>query len=272
MKKRSIQKNSKTFNVSITKRISYWEQMENGTWEPNTFKIFDHFINRDTVVLDVGAWIGQTALYTSQIAKQTIAFEPDPIAFKELETNVSLNKDALWAPQLTIYNKAIGSSNGTIKLGSRGQGGDSMSSTLFSDRETHWNVTTITLDDVIEKHQLQNENLFIKMDIEGGEYNLVPQLKTIFKKYNVVLFLSLHTFFLMNSLKSHSTKESILKKVWRRWRFFWLHVKLAHAMPFNFFYLNSGKKVTLFKVLFKTFIYGKFPSEIVASNQPWHPS
>ena len=145
-----IQKNKKYFSVSITKNVDFWTLLESGLWETNTFKIFDHFLSADSCYLDIWAWIGPTALYAAQLAKRTYAFEPDPIAYQELEVNVRANKNTEWASSLTIQNKAIASSSGTIKLGSRTSGGDSTSSSLFSDEETNWEVEAITLEQIVD--------------------------------------------------------------------------------------------------------------------------
>jgi FkbM family methyltransferase len=256
--------------VSITNHIDFWKRLNTGHWEPYTFNIFDHFITADTIFLDIGSWIGPTALYAAQIAKHSYAFEPDPVAFKELENNVSINKDSEWIPKLTIYNKAIASYNGSMKLGNKSSAGNSMSSVLFSDNEISWEVETITLEKFIEDEKLHSNKLFLKVDIEGGEYELIPTLKSTFKNYNITLFLSIHCNFLMNSLKPKDVNENRYLKIIRRLRFSWYHIKLVRAMPFKYFYRNNGKPINLFAELINVLFLGKFPNEIVATNEKWH--
>ena len=57
--------------------------------EPATFNIFNHFIKRDTGVLEVGAHIGSIALYSAQLAKRVVSLEPSDIAFRILKKTVS---------------------------------------------------------------------------------------------------------------------------------------------------------------------------------------
>lgn len=264
-----IQKNKKYFSVSITKNVDWWKRVETGRWEPNTFKIFDDFLSTDCIYLDIGSWIGPTVLYAAQLAKRTYAFEPDPIAYQELEVNVHANKNTEWVSRLTIYNKAIASSSGTIKLGSRGSGGDSMSSSLFSDEKTNWEVEAITLEQLVEAEKLQDEELFIKIDIEGGEYELIPRLKTAFHKYNVVLFLSIHPHFLMSRL-IRSKGNSIRKKILRRLLFVWHQLKLVRALPFKYFYHCNGQQRNLYVEILKALLQGGYKTEIVATNERWN--
>jgi FkbM family methyltransferase len=264
-----IQKNNKHFSVSITKNIDFWESIDSGCWEPNTFKILNDFVSADCYYLDLGAWIGPTALYAAQLAKYTFAFEPDPIAYQELEANVHANKDTEWASRITIYNKGIASSSGTIRLGSRGSGGDSMSSCLFSDGQTNWEVEAITLERLVEAEKLQAEKLFIKMDIEGGEYELVPRLKAAFRQYNAVLFLSIHPHFLMSSL-IRSKGNSIGVKILRRLLSAWHNIKLIRSLPFRYLYRSNGQQVNLYVEILKALLRGGFPTEIVATNKRWN--
>ena len=70
---------------------SYWKLVNQGKWEPETFSVFDSNINKQTLFIDIGGWIGPTTLYGAQLAKKTLSLEPDPVAFKRLEENLNLN-------------------------------------------------------------------------------------------------------------------------------------------------------------------------------------
>lgn len=264
-----IQKNKKYFCVSVTKNVNFWESVENGSWESDTFKILDYFLSANCYYLDIGSWIGPTALYAAQLAKHTYAFEPDPIAYQELEVNIRANKNAEWASRLTIYNKAIAPSNGTIKLGSRGDGGDSLSSVLFLDENVNWKVEAVTLEQFVESKKLQDEKLFIKMDIEGGEYEVIPRLKAAFYQYNIVLLLSIHPHLFVNSL-IQSKSNNILIKILRRLLFVWYHIKLIRSLPFKYFYRSNGQRENFYVEILKALLIGGFTREIVATNKRWN--
>ena len=163
------------FCVVVTKHVYFWESLEDGRWEPYTFDVFDKFITSDCVYFDVGSWIGPTILYGAQVAKQTYAFEPDTVAFTELSLNLKANRQEPWMARLEVFNKAISTQRGTVTLGSRGQGGDSMSSMLFSNDKTTWLVETDTLNHYVSAFD-KKQRMFVKMDIEGEEYNVFNDL------------------------------------------------------------------------------------------------
>lgn len=86
-----IEKNGKAFYVNSSNNANFWAQLQLGVWEPETFKIFDIFLDENHSYVDLGAWIGPTVLYGCQKAKFCYAIEPDPIAFKNLKKNIELN-------------------------------------------------------------------------------------------------------------------------------------------------------------------------------------
>ncbi|CAA6818561.1 MAG: FkbM family methyltransferase [uncultured Thiotrichaceae bacterium] len=272
---RVIEKNNKRFNVAITEHVPFWKKVDKGRWEPHTFEIFDDFLSADHICLDIGGWIGPTALYAAQLAKHVYAFEPDPLAYQELEVNVNLNKLAEWSSRLSIYNTAIAAHSGTIRLGSRKRGGDSMSSVLFADRSTSWEIQAITLQQFIEDKQLQHEKLFIKMDIEGGEYELIPSLKQLLSQYNVDLYLSVHPFYLEESQVGGQVQEkenSLFKRISQRLAFVKYQVKLLRSLPFKYLYHINGQQLRPYKQILKAIVTGDFTHEIVATNTQWDKS
>lgn len=144
--------NGKSFRVEARGHEDFWSQVNSGAWEPSTYKTFDEHIDDKTLMLDIGAWIGPTALYAAQLAQKCVAFEPDPIAFERLQANAALNSPASWSGNLVVLNKAVGTKAGTIPFGSRKGGGDSTSSVLFADGPTSWLVEAVTLQSVLDEH------------------------------------------------------------------------------------------------------------------------
>jgi len=80
-------------------------------------------VDADTVVLDIGAWIGVPPFWTAQIAKHVIAVEPDPKCPEILRAlaprypNVTIIEAALATdPEVKIYAKGRFGSSGTSVL------------------------------------------------------------------------------------------------------------------------------------------------------------
>ena len=116
------------------------------------------------VVLDCGAYRGETALWFAQRVGESgivIAFEPVVRNVEGLRRNLLANQSAHMAP-VTIMESAVSSSSGTLNFNTRAEG-SSRADTASSEE-----VTVVTIDDVVERQHLGRVD-FIKMDIEGGE-------------------------------------------------------------------------------------------------------
>ncbi len=261
-----IQKNGLNFKVVKSKYEDFWEKVNDEQWEPQTFKVFDRFISKDVTYIDVGTWIGPTLLYAAQLAKQAFAFELDPLAYQEMLANVKLNANI---SNIKTYEALIGIESGEARLGSREEGGDSMSSILFSDLKTSWLVKSINLQDFIHKEGLQPP-LFIKVDVEGGEYSLIPTLADLFKDYQpVVLYLSLHPEFLAMST-SYSNK--FVGKLNKWIKLITDHLHLARSLrSFNFIYDIYGDRTSIWAGLLKALSSKNLVAEnaIIATNEVW---
>jgi FkbM family methyltransferase len=171
----------------------FWRGLARGEFEPETFRVFDAFLDPDHTYIDIGAWIGPTVLYGAQLAKHCYAIEPDPVAYRLLETNVGLNPE--FGGKITLFRGCIASVCGTIRLGNRSSpvGGDSRSSLLMSGAPQGWEVRSTTLQRFMEDHRVGDCN-FIKMDVEGGEAVILPSLAPLLGPAKPTLYLSLHPF------------------------------------------------------------------------------
>ena len=160
----------------------YWDTVEIGFWEPHTFNALDRFLDDRHSYVDVGAWIGPTLLYASHLARHCYGLEPDPVAFARLRENVFLNPQL--KQRITLYQQCLATSTGLRRLGNRTSrhGGDSMSSTLYAESQLHWDVPSVTLQDFVACNGIQDCS-FIKMDIEGGEFEVIPAIADYLSEY-----------------------------------------------------------------------------------------
>lgn len=126
-------------------------------------------------------------------AKHVYGLEPDPVAFNELITNLNLNPDI--SSKITCINAAIAEKSGNTNLYMRSRFGDSSSSLIPTISDHYCQVRALTIYDLITENNIENVN-FIKMDIEGGEYSLIPFLHEFLKLQKPTLYLSLHPVFL----------------------------------------------------------------------------
>jgi FkbM family methyltransferase len=139
-------------------------------------------LTRNTKFLDIGAWIGPTGLTAAAIGARVVAFEPDPVAYKHLLANIALNPEL--AGQIEVHNAAAWISDGQRRLGSGRFGfGDSMSS-FATESENGVIVQTV---DVAKLH-----GDFVKIDVEGAEYDIIPRAASTLLKNRPPLLLATH--------------------------------------------------------------------------------
>ncbi len=261
---RTVTVGDTAFKVTAADKPDFWDKVDSGNWEPETFRVFDRFIDRDTVFLDVGAWIGSTALYAAPHAKETHAFEPDPVAFEQLKKNLDANGRSAWAERVALHREAIAPANGTMEMGSRSDKGDSMSSALLSEKEDSWEVKTLALGTFVKAQGLSGEKLFLKIDIEGGEYNLIPALGTFLKREDCAVFLSLHPEFLLEQLRA--SYGGPFREIRVRAAFWKKHRSLLKALPFPKVTYTNGKPLNRTKALTKALLFAKFTHGLLACD------
>ncbi len=188
-------------------QFQFWERASKKQWEPETFNVLSKFLKPDSVYLDIGAWIGPTVIYASKLCKKVICFEPDPIAYKHLLTNIQRNN----LTNISTFNLAI-SNKTTIQTISNfgGNVGNSMSTLLKNEKSTPTlhDVLVLDWDFVQSTFGLQDVSM-IKIDIEGGEFTLIPELAEYLKKNKPVLWLSLHAPFLDDETRMQQVNNLI---------------------------------------------------------------
>lgn len=199
-----------------------WLDIESGKLEPLTFNIFTDYIHNDGIFIDIGAYIGYTTLYGSLLAKKAYAFEPDPIAFEHLRLNLLSNPNIT---NLDIYNEAIGAEEGKVNIKSTAHGGNSGSSILINDYKSSWEVKLTNIISFLDKVHT-NEPIFIKMDIEGYEYILLPKIINLLKEHKPTLFLSIHPQIIANSVNGNN----LISKIKRRLKMINLHKSLTESL------------------------------------------
>jgi FkbM family methyltransferase len=179
----------RAFEVRGGNYDSFWQEVANQTWEPETFRLLEHFIDSQHSYVDVGAWVGPTVLFGSQNANITYALEPDPGAFAELAANVELNRSRLG--NVHVLNQALAPISGKLRLDTPTRAGDSSATMLSRPTRESWWVDALRWDDLVRAQNIRDCN-FIKMDIEGGEYRVLPDMLAWLEKNRPTLYLSLH--------------------------------------------------------------------------------
>ena len=183
----------------------FWKQYKESEWEKDTFLTFKKHLNSKITFIDVGAWVGVTSMYAYKCdCKKIYSIEANPKSFEILRGVKELNLDL--ATHMSIKNVCITDSDDQIiKFGHK----TSSASRITEDGE--YSVKTQTILSYLNENRIDHSNnIFLKVDIEGSEINIIRNLSSLIKGNNKML-LALHPPFweslqsgcetIMNSIK-----------------------------------------------------------------------
>lgn len=125
--------NNIEFEVDDSTQPEFWDCLNQAKWEPDTFKIIDSFVFENSIVLDIGCWIGPLSLYMAGKGAEVFSIDPDPIAFKEFIVNLNLNP--VLKQNIHPFNIAITQDSRSVKLFARSGYGNSSTSIIHRIRD-----------------------------------------------------------------------------------------------------------------------------------------
>lgn len=166
-----------TFVVGQKDYIDYHLARE-GAWEPVQLNRFAEIAGKVPfdVFLDIGANAGfySVIVAANNLAKEVIAFEPDPGNFARLKANLEANnlQDDVWALQMALGDKA---DEVTLTESSEYNRGESYITQpdMPAGSITH-RVKQMKFDD---EYQIKGKHILIKMDIEGYEFHALAGME-----------------------------------------------------------------------------------------------
>ncbi|MGB1239741.1 MAG: FkbM family methyltransferase [Pseudomonadales bacterium] len=220
-----------------TQYSDFWHKASSGVWEPNTYKVLNHFLDAQSTYCDIGAWIGPTVLHAAKLAQKVVCFEPDPTAYRFLRTNIDLNQ----LGNVTSYSFALSTTFGVARMAShRGKPGDSMTSLLFDNQSSGIDVLTVPWQQFIDASP---DRVFdvMKIDVEGAEFDLLPSMLDYLKAHKPTLYLSTHAPLLDEA--ERESKMAGLAKLLAIYR----HCLTEELEEVDFSVLTSQDSLTRFK-------------------------
>ncbi len=138
------------------------------------------------IYCDIGANIGQHALFMSLCAEQVHAFEPFPAVRSRLDHHISLNK----LTNITVHSIALGDSNGEFEFfaptGSNRGIGSFLASTKEKGNVSIGKLEVAKGDDYYAEQNLEPVQL-IKIDVEGLEKSVLSGLKNTLINFRPVI-------------------------------------------------------------------------------------
>lgn len=151
----------------------FWTLWATGGWEKDTHRLIGEWSTGRRYV-DIGAWVGPTVLWAAQAGATHIrCYEPDPVAHGVLKVNVAIND-----LDVEVHGEAVTPHGGPATL-ETSEFGESMTGSGGDLRYTADGVSVADACDGAE---------FVKVDVEGAEIDLLPELA----KVGCPMLVSLH--------------------------------------------------------------------------------
>ncbi len=155
-----------------------------GSYEPEQTQLFIDAIRSHEVVFDVGANAGYYTCLASQLVSHSgrvVAFEPDPQNCDILRKHVARNS----LRNVNVCESAVGNARGSVHF-AKGTG----SGTGRVDDTGEFEIDICRIDDYIDHTGLIPHH--IKIDVEGGEFDVLLGAEQTLRKHAPTLYLSTH--------------------------------------------------------------------------------
>jgi len=177
------------FRVKLDTTYAIERKMLSGEYEVSTSQIINKFVREGDVCFDIGANVGPIMFYLARKATsrgKIYAFEPGPPIFERLASNVSFNPK--YCESIIIENLGVGEKNSQLhwseELRYVGRGNGSL---RIGPDYRNIIVDVVSLDSYCQKKGIEGID-FIKIDVEGMEYEVLKGAKTVLEKYQPIIY------------------------------------------------------------------------------------
>jgi FkbM family methyltransferase len=146
----------------------------NQVWEPHMHRVFEKYINKESIVLEGGCHVGTHTLRLGLLGKQVLSFEPMNTSNTILRSNLKINK----IPNVTVYNEGLSNKSDIAYfqwIGYNNPGGSGLTNNPMVKPNYEKNIKTSNYPvNLITIDSLHLDKLdFIKLDVEGYETNVI---------------------------------------------------------------------------------------------------
>lgn len=147
-----------------------YEQMRNGTLEPEETALIAQLLQRTDRFIDVGANLGYYTCLALQNGNGVMAIEPQPRNLRSLYRNLLSNG---WEHKAEVIPVALAASPGLLTL----YGASGPSASLLKNwagySSRHSQIVAVSTIDNLLAGRFDNERLLVKIDVEGAELGVL---------------------------------------------------------------------------------------------------
>lgn len=175
-----------------------------GIYERRILHYLESLVPKGGVVLDIGANIGNHALFLSRKAGEVHCFEPNPRAYRRLERNIALNRIS----NIRVHRFGLGDRNLTARFtetpGNLGAG--------HFDQDGDIELQIRKGDDAISLPRID----LIKSDVEGMEARVFKGLRGTIRKQRPVIAFECHDIEGWEAIRENLPGYHIVEPVFTR--------------------------------------------------------
>lgn len=164
------------------------------TYEAENFEFLQKSCKPGAVIIDIGAHIGLFSIIAAQVTGKSgkvYAFEPAPSTYALLQKTVLINHEE---QVIETFQKAVGKENGKIIFFVSNDQADNSNSLVNykEDRSLHGiDVAVTTIDNFVMEKNISRLN-FIKIDVEGAEFDTLQGAAETLKNLKPVCIVAIH--------------------------------------------------------------------------------
>ena len=156
-----------------------------GNYEQYKTNAFLEHFRRGSIFFDIGAHIGYYSSIAAEVNKSSghiYAFEPRPMNIRFFRKHIGINK----FENITLYEAAAGETDGMVRFDD-----NHGSATGFVTSEGNLEVRQLSLGRMVKDGSLPVPD-FIKIDVEGGEKEVLSNLRDIISSARPGILVATH--------------------------------------------------------------------------------
>lgn len=153
-----------------------------GEYEPEVASVFSAYVAKGGTALDIGANIGINSIRLANLvgpSGKVFSFEPIPFNQNRFKKNIELNL----IDNITLVPMALGVSTETLKLDFNEHEENMGAISLRNAGDVGIDIQVRKGDDWVKENNIQQIN-FIKIDVEGFEWNVIDGLNETIKNFH----------------------------------------------------------------------------------------
>jgi FkbM family methyltransferase len=177
---------------------SFWVDAYFRCWEEETLEWIRAQVRPGVRFGDIGAWVGPTSIFAAKLGAQVSCFEPDPVAYERLLFNLRMNVPGRVSP----FNLALGAVDGIRRIAPLAKELGQSGSSLYAPEERAESARVLVLSWTSAVRLLELPVFeVVKIDIEGGEAELLPDMLPWLRQHRPHLLLGTHWRFIPDDKK-----------------------------------------------------------------------